>query len=242
MLISLGHLAGQLGAFVGESESVKKAVENAIIVVINSNEELKKLYSSHVTNLSESVRSGDQAGDTGEIKMLTNEITSQITETKRLIDSLNNPLNHSLPSPSPSADSAKLHSKLEALKKVEKLCGFYENSNNQQNDPKNLLENLCTGLETFLGFNSASKGYNGTGIVYSDLDRLCDGVMGFLSGVLGAVKDDEAVKTYDNYMDKKLSEVLKEVNKNIGTGRTGLVDAVAAVKEWWRGMKSVDDL
>ncbi|CDR71502.1 hypothetical protein, conserved, partial [Babesia bigemina] len=170
--------------------------------------------------------------------MLTNEITSQITETKRLIDSLNNPLNHSLPSPSPSADSAKLHSKLEALKKVEKLCGFYENSNNQQNDPKNLLENLCTGLETFLGFNSASKGYNGTGIVYSDLDRLCDGVMGFLSGVLGAVKDDEAVKTYDNYMDKKLSEVLKEVNKNIGTGRTGLVDAVAAVKEWLEGYGS----
>ncbi|GBE60301.1 hypothetical protein, conserved [Babesia ovata] len=61
----------------------------------------------------------------------------------------------------------------------------------QNENPKKLLDNLCLGLEKFLGFNPDSKGYDGTGIVYSDLDRLCDGVMAFLHGVLSGVKDDE---------------------------------------------------
>ncbi|CDR71902.1 hypothetical protein, conserved [Babesia bigemina] len=140
-----------------------------------------------------------------------------------------------LPSPSSSAELDKLQSKLDALEKVKKLCEFLTNLNNQQNEPKKLLDNLCTGLQTFLGFNSESKGYNGSGIVYSDLDRLCDAVMGFLSGVLGAVKDDEAVKTYDNYMTKKLKDVLDTLTSSIGTGRNGLAASVRAVKEWLEG-------
>ncbi|CDR71938.1 hypothetical protein, conserved [Babesia bigemina] len=59
--------------------------------------------------------------------------------------------------------------------------------------------------------------------------------MAFLSGVLGAVKDDEAVKTYDNMMSNKLEKVLEEVNKKIGSGREGLAVSVAAVKEWLEG-------
>ncbi|CDR71789.1 hypothetical protein, conserved [Babesia bigemina] len=98
--------------------------------------------------------------------------------------------------------------------------------------------NLVPGLEKFLGFNKDPKGYEGSGIVYSDLDRLCDGVMGFLSGVLGAVKDENEVTTYDNYItpdDNKLQKVLEEVNNNIGSGRTGLAASVGAVKGWLEG-------
>ncbi|CDR71405.1 hypothetical protein, conserved [Babesia bigemina] len=234
-IVQLGELAGQLGAFVGESDVVKKAVENAIIAVINSNEELKKLYSPYVTKLSESVNSGGKADDTGEIGQLQVEVSRKITEITNQIKQLkqqNKLNNNSLPSPSPSAELAKLQSKLDALKKVEELCENYEKLKTMPNEPKNLLENLCDGLQTFLGFNKDSKGYDGTGIVYSDLDRLCDGVMGFLSGVLSAVKDDEAVKTYDNMMSNKLEKVLEEVNKKIGTGRDGLAASVGALKGW----------
>ncbi|CDR71652.1 hypothetical protein, conserved [Babesia bigemina] len=123
-------------------------------------------------------------------------------------------------------------------KKFDKILNLKITSTN---NPINILTNLCTGLETFLGFNSESKGYDGTGIVYSDLDRLCDAVMGFLSGVLGAVKNENEVTTYDNYMTKKLNEVLDTLTKNIGSGRAGLAASVRAVKEWLEGYgKSVN--
>ncbi|CDR71826.1 hypothetical protein, conserved [Babesia bigemina] len=113
---------------------------------------------------------------------------------------------------------------------VKKLTEFKDTLTNN-ND---ILTHLCDGLEKFLGFNSDSKGYDGTGIVYSDLDRLCDAVMGFLSGVLGAVKDDEAVKTYDK-SDENIEKVINKLNNNIGSGRAGLVESVAAVKGWLEG-------
>ncbi|CDR71798.1 hypothetical protein, conserved [Babesia bigemina] len=59
--------------------------------------------------------------------------------------------------------------------------------------------------------------------------------MGFLSGVLGAVKDDDAVKTYDQHLAMRLENVLNTLNNKIGSGRTGLADAVAEVREWLEG-------
>ncbi|CDR71795.1 hypothetical protein, conserved, partial [Babesia bigemina] len=120
------------------------------------------------------------------------------------------------------------------LKELEsKLTKFTEELNKDGNN--NILTHLCDGLQTFLGFNSATKGYDGSGIVYSDLDRLCDGVMAFLSGVLGAVKNENEVETYDKHLNKRLNEVLKEVNNKIGSGRTGLAASVGAVKGWLEG-------
>ncbi|CDR71870.1 hypothetical protein, conserved [Babesia bigemina] len=229
-LISLGHLAGQLGGFVGESESVKKAVVNAIIAKINSNEELKHLYSSLVTNLSESVKPADQADDTDEISELSKLVTAEI---QRLEQQLKQPNKHpnNLPScPSPSADSDKLQSKLEALKKVNELCGFLTNLNNHPNEPKKLLENLCTGLEKFLGFNSDSKGYDGTGIVYSDLDRLCDGVMAFLYQVLKDVSEKQPYSVGKTI----LNDIVNELKKNLSTGRKGF-EVIAQVAQRVRG-------
>ncbi|CDR94841.1 hypothetical protein BBBOND_0111390 [Babesia bigemina] len=65
--------------------------------------------------------------------------------------------------------------------------------------------------------------------------------MGFLSGVLGAVKNENEVTTYDNYIEKpnkKLNEVLDTLTKNIGSGRAGLAASVAAVKEWLEGYEN----
>ncbi|CDR71465.1 hypothetical protein, conserved [Babesia bigemina] len=59
--------------------------------------------------------------------------------------------------------------------------------------------------------------------------------MGFLSGVLGAVKNENEVETYDKHFNKRLNEVLEEVNKNIGSGREGLAESVGAVKKWLEG-------
>ncbi|CDR71422.1 hypothetical protein, conserved [Babesia bigemina] len=221
MIVQLGELAGKLGGFVGESESVKKAVIYAIIALINSNEELKNdlkdVYSSLVTKLSESVKPVDQADDTVKISELKQRVKKEITEINQQLNKQIKLSNNSPSSPSPSAESAKLQSKLEALEKVEKLCGFHENLKNASNNPKKLLDNLCSGLETFLGFNSESKGYDGSGIVYSDLDRLCDGVMGFLSGVLGAVKNTQ---TY-NVGKNTLNSVSDEINKHLCSGHDG---------------------
>ncbi|CDR71847.1 hypothetical protein, conserved [Babesia bigemina] len=62
--------------------------------------------------------------------------------------------------------------------------------------------------------------------------------MGFLSGVLEAVKDENEVTTYDNYItenDKKLEKVLNTLTKQIGSGREGLAASVGAVKGWLEG-------
>ncbi|GBE63231.1 hypothetical protein, conserved [Babesia ovata] len=92
----------------------------------------------------------------------------------------------------PEKDSKSLDShqkSMMSLKSLQTLCQHCnEVSKMKQNNeqPKKLLENLCTGLEKFLGYHDGN--YTGEGIVYSDLDRLCDGVMAFLHGVLGNIK------------------------------------------------------
>ncbi|CDR71753.1 hypothetical protein, conserved [Babesia bigemina] len=62
--------------------------------------------------------------------------------------------------------------------------------------------------------------------------------MGFLSGVLKAVKNENEVTTYDNYIsgeNNKLESVLNTLNTNIGSGRAGLAVSVDAVKRWLEG-------
>ncbi|CDR71930.1 hypothetical protein, conserved [Babesia bigemina] len=122
-------------------------------------------------------------------------------------------------------------------KKFDKIQNLKNTSNN---NPTNILTNLCTGLETFLGFNSSSKGYDGSGIVYSDLDRLCDGVMGFLSGVLGAVKDDPSVTTYYTKMDETLQKIKNNMHNPDGLSKA--VEAVSrALGEWDGNLTSRTD-
>ncbi|GBE63453.1 hypothetical protein, conserved [Babesia ovata] len=112
----------------------------------------------------------------------------------------------------------------ERQESLEKLKENLEIFTESGEECKSLLTNLTDGLEKFLGFNSTSKGYTGTGIVYSDLDRLCDGVMSFLHGVLQTVKDDENVTKYNEYIklngDNDLHTVLQHLQSSIGQGRS----------------------
>ncbi|CDR71805.1 hypothetical protein, conserved [Babesia bigemina] len=96
-----------------------------------------------------------------------------------------------------------------------KLKKFTESLAKTNNE--NILVNLCDGLETFLGYDKTSKGYTGQGIVYSDLDRLGDGVMGFLSGVLGAVKNTQTYNAGKN----TLNSVSNEIKKHLCSGHDG---------------------
>ncbi|CDR71536.1 hypothetical protein, conserved, partial [Babesia bigemina] len=112
-------------------------------------------------------------------------------------------------------------------KKFDKILNLKITSNN---NPANILTNLCTGLEKFLGFDKDSKGYDGSGIVYSDLDRLCDGVMGFLSGVLGAVKNENEVTTYDT--NKELNDILSNLQNSIGKGSSVFSSQITQVSQW----------
>ncbi|CDR71871.1 hypothetical protein, conserved [Babesia bigemina] len=94
------------------------------------------------------------------------------------------------------------------------------------NEPKKLLENLCDGLQTFLGFDSASKGYDGSGIVYSDLDRLCDGVMGFLYQVL---KDVSEKQPYESGKRMFLDRLIREIYAKLCSGVEGFKSVVDRV-------------
>ncbi|GBE59729.1 hypothetical protein, conserved [Babesia ovata] len=131
-------------------------------------------------------------------------------------------------------DIEKRQKTLKELKeKLEKFIGTKDG----ENPATKILENLCDGLQTFLGYNAISKGYDGSGIVYSDLDRLCDGVMSFLHGVLSGVKDDDNVITYNNYIKSSnnnddLHTVLQHLHSSIGQGRSVFGPQVTAVSAW----------
>ncbi|GBE59017.1 hypothetical protein, conserved [Babesia ovata] len=147
-------------------------------------------------------------------------------------------------------DTAKkdLDEKRISLGKLEENLKIFT-ENDKTEECKNLLTNLTDGLEKFLGFNKDSKGYSGSGIVYSDLDRLCDGVMAFLHGVLEAVKEDESVKKYDGYItpQDRLNSVLDLITKQIGNGASGISTSVDSAKGWLDGYgnklnEKVDDV
>ncbi|CDR71797.1 hypothetical protein, conserved [Babesia bigemina] len=103
--------------------------------------------------------------------------------------------------------------------------------NTSNNNPTNILNNLCDGLQTFLGFNSDSKGYDGQGIVYSDLDRLCDGVMAFLLSCL------EGSKGLLEHYNPNITQTINDLKASIGKGRgvSGFAKAVGKVKSGLQG-------
>ncbi|CDR97095.1 hypothetical protein BBBOND_0309980 [Babesia bigemina] len=113
----------------------------------------------------------------------------------------------------------EIQSKLEQLKSLnESLKGITVEKN-----CKELLTNLCDGLETFLGFSSDSKGYTGQGIVYSDLDRLCDAVMAFFHGVLSNIQGN--LGQHNGQID----EAIRFITANIHGSKDSFNKAINAV-------------
>ncbi|GBE63032.1 hypothetical protein, conserved [Babesia ovata] len=227
-MVSLAELSGKLGQFIGNSDAVTDAIKNGIYSIVDSNEEFKSLRkSSSSTALSPAAVSAELIN----VDMLREKI-EHYEELKKPLESKKSAQNPPL-----SSEESRLlsshQSKLDALQKLKSLNESLSSLKRQQDKPcETLLNNLCSGLEKFLGYQETSKGYDGTGIVYSDLDRLCDGVMSFLHGVLESVKDDENVTTYDNNKLNNISTVIALLTKNIGSGRDGLSKSVDQVKGW----------
>ncbi|GBE59347.1 Extracellular matrix-binding ebh [Babesia ovata] len=61
---------------------------------------------------------------------------------------------------------------------------------NSENPNQDTLHNLCSALETFLGYRSPGT-YDGSGIVYGDASRLCDAIVAFLYRVFSDVRDNQ---------------------------------------------------
>ncbi|CDR71531.1 hypothetical protein, conserved, partial [Babesia bigemina] len=87
--------------------------------------------------------------------------------------------------------------------------------------------NLC--LVTLHFPSSTSCHCPDHGIVYSDLDRLCDGLMGFLSGVLSNIQGH-----LGQHKDT-LNEAIASLNKNKHAGKKGFNAAIGSVVEGVRG-------
>ncbi|GBE62923.1 hypothetical protein, conserved [Babesia ovata] len=226
-MVSLADLSGKLGQFIGQSDAVTKAINDAITAIINSHDEFKSLRNSPSSP-------AQSSGSVPAELINVAELLQKIQHFKKEIASLEKRKSDQNPSLS-SEDSRLLsshQSKLQSLQRLKSLNESFESLSNNNDNCKNLLESLCGGLEKFLGLKDGN--YTGEGIVYSDLDRLADGVMSFLHGVLESVKDDDNVTKYDNYLNtnEKLNDVLQHLHSSIGQGRSVFGPQVTAVSDW----------
>ncbi|GBE63305.1 hypothetical protein, conserved [Babesia ovata] len=233
-----------------EIESLTKDIEKLKKEIFSQIPELQKEITTVIDAVQSKITELDKKKkDVDSLQSQVNELKKQIeegeknlkspqkydeNELKRLQEELQKAKNNF-----PEKDSKSLNShnvSMKSLETLNKLCGYadkIQKNDVDQNSSTDILKNLTEGLEKFLGYNKDSKGYSGEGIVYSDLDRLCDGVMSFLHGVLQSVKDDDNVITYNKHITQNnLDNVLKLLTSSIGKGRSGLSESVTKVKEW----------
>ncbi|GBE63159.1 hypothetical protein, conserved [Babesia ovata] len=226
-------------------EEHKKEIETLKTQIFQQSSKLQGQITSVISAVEKQIKSLEPK------KNKVDKLQSQVNELKKKIDAKQNHKDQiekqlkeaekdlkEAQNDFPEKESKSLDShqaSMKSLGTLNGLCGYAKQLETvSANNPRDLLTNLCSGLETFLGFNPSSKGYDGTGIVYSDLDRLCDGMMAFLHGVLESVKDDDNVTTYNEYIDEehKIDKVLSTLQSKIGSGRGGLSKSVTKVKEW----------
>ncbi|GBE58943.1 hypothetical protein, conserved [Babesia ovata] len=248
--VSLGTLAGQFSGFIGGGQEVKDAILHGLHS--NVNQLIKRLQAScgdkgcckTKTTEIEKINKKVESSDENDVETQFNDLQHKLSEIEKEIAENINKLNTTIQrlesekaakkDALSEKDSKSLNShnaSKKSLDTLQKLCGYANKIPSSQNNPRDLLDKLCTGIQTFLGYDNKSNGYTGSGIVYSDLDRLCDGVMAFLHGVLSAAKENENVTKYDNNGDK-LVEVLKGLETSIGKGSGAFGPQVTAVSGW----------
>ncbi|GBE63037.1 hypothetical protein, conserved [Babesia ovata] len=229
-MVSLADLSVKLGQFIGKNEAVTDAINNAINTIINSDDDFKSLKNSPSSTVQSAPAVSAELIDVEKLKEKIQHYEKEIASLESKKSAQNPPL---------SSEESRLlssyESKMDALQKLKSLNDSLNSLGKQSDDAcKNLLTNLCSGLEKFLGYQETSKGYDGTGIVYSDLDRLCDGVMSFLHGVLETVKNDDNVTTYDK--DNKIKNLPSKISKLMHNGSHGFSQAItqvsAALQAW----------
>ncbi|GBE58889.1 hypothetical protein, conserved [Babesia ovata] len=108
---------------------------------------------------------------------------------------------------------------------ISKLQGFRSSlSKDSANNNQNILHNLCSSFETFLGYKPPGI-YDGSGIVYGSASRLCDAIIEFLHSALSDVYENQP------YVAGRaaLSGVVGELGKARWRGHHGFKTAVPKV-------------
>ncbi|GBE63146.1 hypothetical protein BOVATA_046390 [Babesia ovata] len=224
-------LAGQLSGLIGGGKEVTDAIKNGIDIIINKYPDVKN--NSKPNPSSKPHESVDTKQLEQEIKS-TEEKKSQLEKeieslkAKKAAEKDDSPVE-----PSKLKELEKVTSKVKDLQTLEKLCGYSkdleQNKSTYDKSCNKLLTNLTDGLEKFLGYQETSKGYTGEGIVYSDLDRLCDGVMAFLHGVL------DNIKPKLGQHNDKIREAIESLITHKHSGKNGFNTAIGAVVEGVKG-------
>ncbi|GBE63413.1 hypothetical protein, conserved [Babesia ovata] len=197
--------------------TVIEAVQRKITALDSKKNEVDKLQ-SQVNELKKKIDAKKNNDD--QLKNLKNELEARKKALKIAQDLF----------PEKESKSLDSHQKsMSSLKSLDKLCQHCDEvskiNKNHDGNCAEILKNLTEGLEKFLGYEKGN--YTGEGIVYSDLDRLCDGVMSFLHGVLSGVQDDDNVTTYDT---DTLKNVIDTLHNSVGKGRQAFGNAVSQVE------------
>ncbi|CDR96553.1 hypothetical protein BBBOND_0304560 [Babesia bigemina] len=213
------------------AEALKRLIEEAIS---NAYDSLNKQYllakpPSTVASASSTTKpTGSATPEKKSFADIKKDIEKQVEELPTNISELQK---ESANDPPRGEEATKLSAKLQALKTVKKLAEFAEQLDTKKHPNNNILTHLCDGLEKFLGFDPTSKGYTGKGIVYSDLDRLCDGVMAFLLSCLEGSKD--LLTHYNRNTTHVIGHLKSSIGK--GSGVSGFASAIEKVKEGLQG-------
>ncbi|GBE62951.1 hypothetical protein, conserved [Babesia ovata] len=178
----------------------------------------------------------------GPLKELKDAITEKIEKLNKDIESLkkaDKDAKQRNETPQNASEIDKLNKDLqshEASKKsldtLNELCGYADKINKKlvdENPSTEILKSLCGGLEKFLGYDNGN--YTGEGIVYSDLDRLCDGVMSF---ILQCLKGSQ---TLLSFYYPNITQTIKDLEGKIGKGLgvSGFAQAIGIVRDGLQG-------
>ncbi|GBE63368.1 hypothetical protein BOVATA_048610 [Babesia ovata] len=233
-MVSLAELSGKLGQFIGPEKAVTDAIKNGIDIIINSDNDFKSLKNSSSSTVQPSAAVSAGLINDGELSSKIRHYEKEIASLSAEIEQLKK---QKTSVPDDLNKSHESHqSKLDALQRLSKLNESFKSLGSNNNDAcESLLNNLCSGLEKFLGYQETSKGYSGTGIVYSDLDRLCDGVMSFLHGVLHNIKPKLGLHK------ESIKNAIESLKLHKNSGKEGFNEAIGkvvqGVREYNEGVK-----
>ncbi|GBE62799.1 Extracellular matrix-binding ebh, putative [Babesia ovata] len=142
----------------------------------------------------------------------------------KLFDHVAQDAQTSLSSPSESDDPS-------AGDVISKLQGFRSSlPQNSANTNENILHNLCSSFETFLGYKPPGT-YDGSGIVYGSASRLCDAILAFLYAVFHDVYENQPYVSGRSILHDVLDKHLKP---QLRQGHKGFTHAIPKVADGLR--------
>ncbi|GBE59365.1 Spectrin repeat superfamily Extracellular matrix-binding protein, putative [Babesia ovata] len=226
----LAELSGHLAQFIGNSEAIKEAIKNSFSIYLDKLSKLldpSKYYacckSKNKLKFDEMKRLQDKLKNSEKLETIVSEINF-----KALLKPLE--YNNDTCTHHHYKDSTTNEALQDVESKLESLAELGDSLDKFNNEPNTILTNICSGLETFLGFDDKTKGYTGSGIVYSDLDRLADGVVAFLLQCL------KGSQTLLSFYYPNITQTIKDLEGKIGKG-SGVKGFASAIGIVQRGLQ-----